>query len=267
MRTLKYTNMKNISKGTLQMLLVLLAVLLTSCESLHSKAIEAISSNNMAELSSLLKNEDFDWQHSGTFENMMPHEYPLLEYACEKGTAECVSFLLQNGARPNDADEEDKTPLCLLFATGEDSYETVKVLLENDILPAKKDSPLSRAKSIPMADLLMQYGASPLDSALQDFSDAPIVKVFSDDCFYHYVNVVGYENLTKEQLDAILRHIFHQDQKERLAFLFECGLDVNYKLDGKTLYETARKLRGFEGIEIPQALGCLELIEKRLKSE
>ena len=113
----------------------------------------------------------------------------------------------------------------------------------------------------------MKYGASPLDSALQDFSDAPIVKVFSDDCFYHYVNVVGYENLTKEQLDAILRRIFHQDQKERLAFLFECGLDVNYKLDDKTLYENARKLVPFESINIPQALGCLELIEKRLKTE
>ncbi len=228
---------------------------LSACHSTADAMREAIDAGDSAAVQAIARGEDTAWKHESVERGA--YCYSLLEYAARYGRVEDVEQMLEQGARPGYS--------AWSGAVMRDSLPIVRAMKEHAETPLGISGLLRIAQSAEMVNYLMDHGADPLEMTEHPYLSGtyyPLCHPANDAAFKAMVERVGWRNIPQQAQTSILQHaVFREDKEERLRFLTEQGLDVTMKLDGKSLVEYARGLIPFEGIVVPRAMKCEQLLK------
>lgn len=200
-----------------------------------------------------------------------------LIYASEKGNINIMQYLIDNGIDVNGkADDNGDTPL-LWAVTGENPYESSKLLIENGAdINATNDSGVAPATilaaSTPKVVKLLKDNGADLDTKFLDYyppiaiaagaGNLEIVKALVENGadVNYYPNDINY---------TAIFHAIDQHNYEVAEYLFKNGVDLNIKMKpdndyGRSIKESYNVLEYAEAIQDKK---MIDLVKKYYKKK
>ncbi|PLV58461.1 ankyrin repeat domain-containing protein [Brachyspira pilosicoli] len=200
-----------------------------------------------------------------------------LIYASEKGNINIMKYLIDNGIDVNGkADDNGDTPL-LWAVTGENPYESSKLLIENGAdINATNDSGVAPATilaaSTPKVVKLLKDNGADLDTKFLDYyppiaiaagaGNLEIVKALVENGadVNYYPNDINY---------TAIFHAIDQHNYEVAEYLFKNGVDLNIKMKpdndyGRSIKESYNVLEYAEAIQDKK---MIDLVKKYYKKK
>lgn len=200
-----------------------------------------------------------------------------LIYASEKGNINIMQYLIDNGIDVNGkADDNGDTPL-LWAVTGENPYESSKLLIENGAdINATNDSGVAPATilaaSTPKVVKLLKDNGADLDTKFLDYyppiaiaagaGNLEIVKALVENGadVNYYPNDINY---------TAIFHAIDQHNYEVVEYLFKNGVDLNIKMKpdndyGRSIKESYNVLEYAEAIQDKK---MIDLVKKYYKKK